>query len=123
MASNNSNQGRGVRRRRKDEVPAAEAEAVDKPRPEPAPGEPSPRAPVYFNPQPGFGVMMLRETCVVPNQWPAFRQPAADASPEEVRAHRTLEQVGSILRRLELEQLEIDRLRYETRSKLQELAA
>lgn len=123
MASNSGNPGRGVRRRREEKGPVQGAGQADEPRPEPAPEQPSQRAPVYFRPQRDFGVMTLRETWVVPNQWPSFRQPAADATPDEVTAHRALEQVGSILRRLELDQLEIDRLRHETRSKLEELAA
>lgn len=122
MASNSSDQGPVPGRSRNDQ-PSAGAGEPRMPRPEPVAGEPSPRAPVYFRPQRDFGGMTLRETCVVPNQWPSFRQPAADASPEEVSAHRALEQVGSILRRLELDQLEIDRLRVETRGKLAELAA
>ena len=121
MASNSGGRGRG----RNETLPAMQAGSGGEPQPAepPPPAEPSPYPPVHFRPTPGFGSMTVRETRALPASWPRFLEPGADACPDEVRAHRTLEQVGSILRRLELDQLEIDRLRSETRTMLRGLAA
>lgn len=123
MAGSHSNRRRG--RSRMENLSAADTGAGSEPRPAEPAGthEPSSHPPVHYRPTPGFGDMTLRETRVVPVSWPGFLEGGADASPDEVRARRTLEQVGSILRRMQLDRLEIDGLRTETRSILQRIAA
>jgi hypothetical protein len=122
MASNSEKPGRGARRSRTAEIPAP-VEAIEQPAaPGPA-GEPSPHPPFHYRLPRGYGTMVLRETCTVPTSWPALREPVAEVCDEELLARSTLEQVGNILRRLAMDQREIDHLRLETRSILEGLAA
>jgi hypothetical protein len=93
--------------------------------PTPAP-EPSPFKPVRFADRinPRFGYMELRERSVAGAlSWPGFMEAAPDAEDLETQARRNLEAVGSILRRMERDQHEIDGLRTETRRILAGLAA
>jgi hypothetical protein len=72
------------------------------------------RKPVYFRPDPHFGQYTLRESAAWPRGMDVECQAVA-------RDH--LEQVGRILKRLDLDQLEILQLRSETRAILAGLAA
>jgi len=122
MASNSEKPGRGARRSRTADVPAHVQ--VGEPQAEPTPAvEPSPHPPFHYRLPRGYGNMVLRETCTVPTSWPALREPVAGVCDEELLARNTLEQVGNILRRLAMDQREIDHLRFETRSILEGLAA
>jgi hypothetical protein len=77
------------------------------------------RKPVYLNTNPHFAQHTLRERGAPTLAWPLGRLEAE----YEAVASRHLEQVGRILRRLDLDQAEILRLRSETRAILAELAA
>ena len=80
------------------------------------------RTPVRFRPDPSFGMPQLREPgCSAALDWPGFL-PADDAG-YALEAERALEQVGSILRRLQAARPEIARLRSETRLRLDGLRA
>lgn len=117
MASNSEKPGRGARRRRTDTVPVpVQAELA------PA-NEPSPHPPFHYRPSSGYGDRVVRETCSVAAAWPALREPVVEICEEELLARSTLEQVGNILRRMEMDRREIDHLRFETRSILEGLAA
>jgi hypothetical protein len=105
----------------------AKKKREDRP-PEPQPGEAPDRhpgngtGPVYFKPRRNFAQMTLREHGAFA---PALAWPlgAVESDPDEAVVQHNLEQVGAILQRLELDQVEIVRLRTETRARLARLAA
>ncbi len=75
--------------------------------------------PVYFRPNPNAGNHILRERALFADDLPF----GGSVDYDQIAARYHLEQVGVILRRLELDQAEIDRLRTETRTALAGLAA
>lgn len=75
--------------------------------------------PVYFRPNPHAGDHILRERALFADDLPF----GGSVDYDQIAARYHLEQVGVILRRLELDQAEIDRLRTETRTMLAGLAA
>lgn len=85
---------------------------------EPDESSPSGRAPVYFRPRPHSGQFTLRERAAHSVAWPLDTDEYL-----AFEATRNLEQVGHILRRLELDQADIVQLRTETRAILAGLAA
>lgn len=88
----------------------------------PAPdGELPPHAPepVFFRPEPLSGTHLLRERALFADDLPF----GGSVDYDQIAARSHLEQVGAILRRMELDQDEINRLRTETRAMLAGLAA
>ena len=91
------------------------------------PAAPSPDAhpgngpgPVRYQPDPRFGQFTLRERYAADLPWPLA---GVHDGPDEAAVSRNLEQVGVILRRLDLDKRDIVRLRTETRAILDGLAA
>lgn len=78
-----------------------------------------PPEPQSFRPTPHEEYHGLRERSVHAGNWPF----GGSVDYDQIAARHHLEQVGVILRRLELDQAEIDRLRTETRTLLAGLAA